>query len=631
MTADGPVGADPFGADPFGTDPFGTAAIRERVLAAWAASPVRFREDANAEEELALGAYRDRVVVELAQNAADAAVRAGEPGGGHLLLRLSDADGAVPQLVAANTGAPLDAAGVEALATLRASAKRGGETVGRFGVGFAAVLGVTDDPAVVGRAGGVRFSRRETGDLVRRAAARSPGLGEELRRREGHVPGLRLPMAVATGQLPPGYDTAVVLPLRDGDAVAAVRAQLEAVDDALLLALPALTEVRVELPGAGPRVLRDVGSRWQVMRRTGRLDPALLADRPTEERARAGWSVTWALPRDPAVRPPASVHAPTPSDEPLSWPALLVATFPLDSTRRHVAPGPAADALVVEAAGAYADLLAELAAEPLPEGSEPGTDPRVREPWRLVPTGLPAGVLDGALRASLVDRLPGVPLLRSAEDPAVTIRPRDAVALEPPAGADADAVAVLAGLVAGLVLAPRAASAAFALLGVRRLGLADVVEQVPAPSDAAGWRRLFGGLAGLADDPAAREALAGLPVPLADGRVARGVRGVLLPVGPPAVARALARLGARAVRAEVAADDPARGLLVRLGATVVGPAEALESPSVAAAVAALAGDADGDLRHGDLRRGDSGTTTSGTATRPTRRTTTSIPRSWTRC
>ena len=44
------------------------------------ASPARFREDANAEEDYALGGYRDRVVVELAQNAADAAARAGVPG-----------------------------------------------------------------------------------------------------------------------------------------------------------------------------------------------------------------------------------------------------------------------------------------------------------------------------------------------------------------------------------------------------------------------------------------------------------------------------------------------------------------------------------------------------------------------
>ena len=56
-------------------DPFGTAELRRRVLDAWTASPARFREDANAEEDYALGGYRDRVVVELAQNAADAAAR----------------------------------------------------------------------------------------------------------------------------------------------------------------------------------------------------------------------------------------------------------------------------------------------------------------------------------------------------------------------------------------------------------------------------------------------------------------------------------------------------------------------------------------------------------------------------
>ena len=61
-------------------DPFGTAALRAAVLAAWAASPTRFREDANAEEDLRLGGYADRLFVELAQNAADAARAAGVPG-----------------------------------------------------------------------------------------------------------------------------------------------------------------------------------------------------------------------------------------------------------------------------------------------------------------------------------------------------------------------------------------------------------------------------------------------------------------------------------------------------------------------------------------------------------------------
>src|SRR3954463_6829610 len=113
-------------------DPFSTAAIRRRVLDAWAASPARFREDANAEEDLVRGGYRDRLLVELAQNAADAALRGGVPG----RLGLELAGGT---LRAANTGAPLDADGVQGLASLRASAKRDqAGSVGRFGVGFAA-------------------------------------------------------------------------------------------------------------------------------------------------------------------------------------------------------------------------------------------------------------------------------------------------------------------------------------------------------------------------------------------------------------------------------------------------------------------------------------------------------------
>src|SRR6478672_5253391 len=97
---------------PEGADPFGTARLRRGVLDAWGASAARFREDANAEEDLALGGYRDRLVVELAQNAADAAARAGAGAG--LRLTLREVEGK-PVLVAANTGAPLDPAGVESL------------------------------------------------------------------------------------------------------------------------------------------------------------------------------------------------------------------------------------------------------------------------------------------------------------------------------------------------------------------------------------------------------------------------------------------------------------------------------------------------------------------------------------
>ncbi|NEB75293.1 molecular chaperone Hsp90, partial [Streptomyces sp. SID14478] len=112
-------------------------------------------------------------------------------------------------------------AGVESLSTLRASAKREDVqgAVGRFGVGFAAVLAVSDEPAVVGRTGGVRWSLGEARDAAAEAALHSPDLGDELRRRDGHVPLLRLPFA-AQGAAPESYDTVVILPLRDAAAEA---------------------------------------------------------------------------------------------------------------------------------------------------------------------------------------------------------------------------------------------------------------------------------------------------------------------------------------------------------------------------------------------------------------------------
>jgi hypothetical protein len=289
-----------------GADPFGTGRLRRGVLDAWTASPARFREDANAEEDLVLGGYRDRLVVELAQNAADAAARAGVPG----RLRLTLRDGV---LVAANTGAPLDAAGVESLATLRASAKRDAPdlAVGRFGVGFAAVLAVTDEPAVVGRHGGVRWSLAEARDLALDAARANPGLGDEIRRRDGHVPLLRLPFA-AEGSAPDPYDTVVILPLRDTAAADLAERLLRAVDDSLLLSLPGLAEVVVEIGDDAPRTLarrtegpltvvedsRDGATRWRTAAAHGPLTPDLLADRPVEERLRPHWTVTWAVPVD---------------------------------------------------------------------------------------------------------------------------------------------------------------------------------------------------------------------------------------------------------------------------------------------------------------------------------------------
>ena len=600
-----------------GADPFGTARLRRGVLDAWVTSPARFREDANAEEELVLGGYRDRLVVELAQNAADAAARAGVPG----CLRLTLHSGV---LVAANTGAPLDAAGVESLSTLRASAKREDRegAVGRFGVGFASVLAVTDEPALVGRHGGVRWSLAEARGLATDTARHSPGLGEELRRRDGHVPLLRLPFA-AEGTAPDPYDTAVMLPLRDAAAQDLAERLLDSVDDALLLALPGLEEVVVE---SGDRVRtlrlrheggdergsegrsegasiltvedsRDGTTRWRTVSAHGSLAPELLADRPVEERLRPHWSVTWAVPVDAdgaPVRPRTSpvVHAPTPSDEPLGVPALLIASLPLDSTRRHAAPGPLTDLLVQHAADAYAELLA--AWRPVGAGI-----------IDLVPGPLGKGELDGALRRAILDRLPRTAFLPPAVGPGAlepgalgpgedtdlpeALRPRDAEVVE---GAGSQTVRVLAEVLPSLLPAGLERRVELRTLGVARLPLTEAIDRLAGLEKAPDWwRRLYDSFAGI--DP---DRLSGLPVPLADGRTTIGPRQVLLPTtdgtpASPALSASfeqgarpsdiLARLGLK-----VAHPDAAHPLLEKLGALPATPRAVLTTPQVRAAVAA---------------------------------------------
>ncbi|MGQ5225638.1 sacsin N-terminal ATP-binding-like domain-containing protein [Streptomyces sp. yara] len=572
-----------------GADPFGTARLRRGVLDAWATSPARFREDANAEEDLVLGGYRDRLVVELAQNAADAAARAGVPG----RLRLTLRDGV---LVAANTGAPLDAAGVESLSTLRASAKRDApdRAVGRFGVGFAAVLAVTDEPAVVGRHGGVRWSLAEARDLARDTARHSPGLGDEIRRRDGHVPLLRLPFA-AEGTAPDPYDTAVILPLRDPAAADLAERLLHAVDDALLLALPGLEEVVVETGDDAPRTLsrstdgdltvvtdsRDGVTRWRTAAAHGALTPELLADRPVEERLRPHWSVTWAVPVGPdgaPARPRTApvVHAPTPSDEPLGVPALLIASLPLDSTRRHAAPGRLTDFLVQRAADAYAGLLADW--RPVTAGA-----------IDLVPGPLGKGELDGALRAAVLERLPRTAFLPPAAPVAdddselpEALRPRDAEIVE---GAGADTVRVLAEVLPTLLPAGLERRAELRTLGVARVPLTDAVDRLAGLEKSPDWwRRLYDSLAGV--DP---DRLTGLPVPLADRRTTIGPRQVLLPAPDATLdAELLARLGLK-----VAHPDAAHPLLEKLGALPATPRAVLTTPQVRAAVAASLDDEGG--------------------------------------
>ncbi|GIZ96412.1 molecular chaperone Hsp90 [Tsukamurella sp. TY48] len=281
---------------PLVADPFGTAALRDAVLAAWRDSPTRAAEDLAVERDLVTVGYRDRVPVELAQNAADAAAAAGVPG--ELAVWL-DADG----VHVANTGAPLTVDGVRSLSALRVSPKSDGAAVGRFGVGFAAVLTVTDHVQIRSTAGGIEFSADRS-----RADAGAPAVAT-----------MRLPYPCA---VPPreGFATEVVLFGAGTELVAEFAA--EAGD--LLLDLPALTGITV----AGERITAP--------------------DLPTGTGPHARWV------RGADAR---FLHSPTRTDEPLTLPVRVIADLPTTPDRRHLHP----DAEIARAAQGYAEFVAAQA------------------------------------------------------------------------------------------------------------------------------------------------------------------------------------------------------------------------------------------------------------------------------
>ncbi|MBV9486324.1 MAG: hypothetical protein JO246_09730, partial [Frankiaceae bacterium] len=539
-----------------------------RVLDAWRDSPARFRADANVEDDLSLTGYRDRVIIELAQNASDAATRAGIRGRLEFTL-----DGQT--LTATNTGAPLDAAGVESISVARASSKvDDADTVGRFGVGFAAVLSVTDLPAISSTTGSVRWSRLE----ARSAVAEIAELEDELIARGNRVPVLRLPFSSDAPATLRG--TTVTLPLRDVDAFVAVRSQLDGLDPMLLLTLPGLGEIVIRTAGGVERtltltangdhvVLHDGGrpSHWRIARGEGQVPAELLADRPLEEQRFAIWAVTWAIPVDaddrvvalPAAVPQV-VRAPTVTDDPLTIPAVLIATYPLDATRRRITGGDLAGAVTARAADVLARTMAKLPADP-------GLS-------RLVPVGFPNGEIDGSLHAAILDRLAETAWLPVAGDEDARQRPREAVLVADPL------VGVLRGRLPCLLPAGWEA-AELGPLGVQRPQLADLIDDLRSiQADPAWWQRLYAALAEVVPAGPERDALGAVPVPLTDGSLAVGPRGLVLP-DPSMPAVDLSPIGVRLVH-----PDAAHDLLRSFGAIDGAARDLLDQPQVQAAVEA---------------------------------------------
>ncbi len=539
--------------EPGGDDAFGTGRLREATLRAWRDSPTRLIEDTNVERDLRVGAYRDRLFVELAQNAADAAMAAQRPG----RVRASLVDGR--ELRFANTGAPLDARGVASLASLRASGKTG-ETVGRFGVGFAAVRTVSDEPRVVSRTGGVAFSAQ----LTREAA----GI-------EGDVPVLRLPWPVDE-EVPDGFDTEVRLPLRDDVDGGALLEELARDVADLLLALPWLAEF-------------EVGGR--VWTRSAEGDVVEIRGPAGETR----WlthrgDVVWAVPvgRDGAPEPLKEdvLRAPTPTDDALSLPARLIASVPVEPSRRRVLPGPELTEALEKAAAEYVGLVRLLPAE---------------HRFALVPTpGFPKSTVDVKLRDEVLSVLGNETWVSTQDKKEISGRQARVLDVDVPGLPE-----LLADFVPGLVKGNVPAQALKAVSG-QVVGIEEVLETLTGVSrDPGWWREVYAALAIAVDSHAvAAEKLDGLPVPLSDGRTLPGARGCLLVEGSAELLELLSDVDIPGLRlVHPAASHP---LLERLGAKHADARELLNADQLRDAV---------ERSVEDVRSGLDGTTLAGAVLR----------------
>ncbi|GHF97338.1 MULTISPECIES: sacsin N-terminal ATP-binding-like domain-containing protein [Amycolatopsis] len=531
-------------------DPFGTARLREATLRSWRDSPTRLTEDTNVERDLRVGAYRDRLFVELAQNAADAAMAGGSPG--RVKVSLVDSE-----LRFANTGAPLDARGVASLASLRASGKTGG-TVGRFGVGFAAVRTVSDEPRVVSSTGGVAFSAERT-----REAA---GIA-------GDVPVLRLPWPVPA-DVPPGFDTEVRLPLRDGvDGRALLDDLAQDVAD-LLLALPWLREFDVD------------GRVW-----TRQDDGDFVEIRGPQRETR--WlthrdDVVWAVPVDadgaPLPLDEDVLHAPTPTDDALSLPARLLASVPVEPSRRRALPGPELAQALEAAAKEYVGLVRLLPAE---------------QRFALVPApGFPKSTVDNKLRDEVLASLSVEPWLSTKDGNEVSGRQARVLDVDAPGLA-----VLLKDLVPGLIEGP---AQLLKVVAVQVIGIEEVLETLTGVTrDPGWWRDLYAALAiAVESHVLAAERLDGLPVPLSDGRTLPGARGCLLVEGSAELLDLLSDVDIPGLRlVHPAASHP---LLERLGAKHADARELLNADQLRDAV---------ERSVEDVRSGLDGTTLAGAVLR----------------
>ena len=351
-----------------------------KTLEAYRSQPNLATEHANHEEDTARGGYAHRQLFELVQNSADSLAGSGR---GRIWIRLTPT-----HLYCADEGRPIDSSGATALMFSHLSSKRGTTEIGRFGLGFKSVLGVTDTPEFFSRSGSFRFDRAKALELIRPVAPKSERY-PVLRLPEPFSPWPKVEDDPILSELMGWAVNIVRLPLKPG-ADEALGSQIRDFPPEFLLFVEHVSELvlRNDSQGAARTfslrreenlfILDDGGSttRWMLTTAIHKLSPDARSDSRSLDDA-GEVPIWWAAPVD-RLNEPGKFWAffPTMTTSLLS--GILNAPWKTNEDRQNLLPGVYNDDLIDAAARIVAGTLPGLST---PEDSAQHLDalPRRRE------------------------------------------------------------------------------------------------------------------------------------------------------------------------------------------------------------------------------------------------------------
>ena len=334
----------------------------ENTLAGYRRQTNWVDEHANHEEDTARGGYARRQLFELVQNSADA-LSASK--GGRIWIGLNST-----HLYCADDGKSIDPDGVKALMFSHLSPKRGTAEIGRFGLGFKSVLGVTDAPEFFSCSGSFRFDRQKAAEKIRSVAPAAK-----------RHPILRLPEAIdpwpEMGADPVLRDlmcwavNIVRLPLK-ADSRGDLETQIRDFPAEFLLFVEHVKELVLQTDrqdaartitlrkNDGYWNLNDSGvtSRWMLSKKTHRLSPDARSDSRALDDAEEV-PITWAAPVENLTEPGTFwAFFPTMTTSLLA--GILNAPWKTNEDRQNLLPGVYNDELIDAAASMVADALPSL-------------------------------------------------------------------------------------------------------------------------------------------------------------------------------------------------------------------------------------------------------------------------------